>query len=109
MGSFLPPTCQGYHNHIGGGGPPPPTVIPMIPVVTLTCTEWEAPSYRTVRQGGGEEATTAGGGGVAGDLGEGLPGLWGTTGDGHLVYVTGTGHDSGGRQLDGSGGKLEEF
>ena len=59
-------------------------------------------------RGGEEEVQTAGGGGSAGEFLEGLPGLWGTAGDSHIVQVPGTGYDGGGQQLAGDGGKLQK-
>ena len=58
-----------------------------------------------MHQGGGEEAQTAVRGGAAGDFGEGLPGLYGTNGNSHLLQVSGTGYDGRGRRLAGGGGK----
>ena len=72
--------------------------------IALDYTEREAPHHHPVRQGGGEQAQTAGGGGATGEFGEGLPGLWGTALHSHLVQVTGTGYDGGGRRL-ASGGR----
>ena len=74
----------------------------------LEYTEKEAPRHRPVRQGGGEEAQTAGGGGVSGEFGEGLTGLWGITGDSHLVQGPGTGYDGRGRHLAGGYGKINK-
>ena len=42
---------------------------------------------------------TVGGGGAVGEFGEGLLGLQGTAGNSHLVQISGTGYDGGGRQL----------
>ena len=46
--------------------------------------------------------------GAAGEFGEGLPGLWGTAGDSHLVQLPGTGYESRGRRLYGGDGKLKK-
>ena len=85
VSSFIPTKCPGYRHHIGEGKSPPPTVPAMRYVGDLACTEWEAPIYHTVWQGGGEEAPKAGGGGAVGEYKVGLPGLWITVRDGHLV------------------------
>ena len=59
----------------------------------LECTERESPKHH---QKGGEESPKADKGGSVGEYREGLPGLWETDGDVHLVLVPGTGRDGGG-------------
>ena len=107
-GSFIPPACPGYRHHFGLGKPPPPTVPPMRHAGALEYTGRKALRQLPVRQGGREEAQTTGGGGSEGEFWEGLPGLWGNAGDSHLVQITGTGYDGGGRRLDGSGRKIKK-
>ena len=72
----------------------------------LAYTEQEAPRHQPVHLGGGEEVHKTGGGRYAGDIGEGLPGRCGTAGDSHLLQVLGTGYNSRGQKLAGSGGQL---
>ena len=55
------------------------------------------------RESIGEEAQTDGIGGAAGELGEVLSGLWGTTVNSHPAQVSGKGYDDGGWQLSRSG------
>ena len=75
-GTFSSQAFPVYCGHFGGGKPPPPTVPPMRNAGTLMCSEREAPLHLPVRQGGGVEEKASGGGGTAGDIGEGISGLW---------------------------------
>ena len=68
-------------------------VPPMRHDGALAYTEREEPCHIPVSQGGGEEAQKAGGGGAAGEFGEGLPGLWVTAGDSHLIKLPGMGYE----------------
>ena len=63
---------------------------------TQACSEQEVPSHRPVHQGSVTEAKEAGGGGTAGDIGEGLSGLWQTFGDCDSIQISGNGDDGGG-------------
>ena len=65
--------------------PPPTTVTLMRHSGDLACTERQAPRHHPVRQGVRQEAPRDGRGGATGEYGEGLPGLCGTAGYGHLV------------------------
>ena len=58
------------------GNLPTPTVTPMPHDGNLACSEWEATCHRPVRQGSGAEEKVVGGGGTAGEIREGLSGLW---------------------------------
>ena len=97
-----------YVYGFGSGKPLQPTVTPRRHDGALAYTELEAPHHRPVHQGEGEESQTAGGGGDAGEFVEGLPGLWGTAEDSHLVQVPGAVYDGGGRRLVGGGRQLKK-
>ena len=84
-GSFISLPYTGYRHHIGGGKPTLTMVSPMQHVGTLTCTEQDTRFHRPVRQGGGEEAPMAGRGLSEEEYGEGLPGLWTITRNGHII------------------------
>ena len=101
--TLYPPACPGYCGRFEGGKPPPPTVTPMQYSGPLACYEWEAPWHRPVRPGGGSEANAVGRGGTAGDLGEGLSGLWRTFGKCDGVQISGKGDDGARWWLNGSG------
>ena len=62
----------------------------------LACSEQKAPCHRPVRQGGGAEEKVDRGGVTAGDIIEGLSGLWCSFGECGGVQVSGE-SDNGGR------------
>ena len=76
VGKKILMACPGYCGGLGGGKPPPPTVPPMRHAGALTCSEWEAPCHRPVRQGVGKDTNAADRGGNTGELGEGLSVIW---------------------------------
>ena len=63
----------------------------------LECSERKAPCHLPVRQGGGAEEKVDIGGGTAGEIGEGLSGLWFSFGEYDGVQLSGEG-DNGGRR-----------
>ena len=63
---------------------------------TLACSEQESPYHFQVRQGSRTDAKEAGRGGTAGELGEGLSGLWRTFVECYGVKISGKGDDGGG-------------
>ena len=93
--ALLQPACLGYRDCLGGGKPPPPKVPTMQHDCSMEGIKRKAPRHRTVQKGRGKEEALDGGGGVEGYHGEGLRGLWETTGDGVDIQIPGTGDDSG--------------
>ena len=104
-----------FHQHVQHtviileeGNLPTPRVPPIRHDVALECTEQEAPFHCPVRQGGKKEAQMAGGGGAVGEFGEVLSSLRVTSGNSHLVQVSGTGSGGRGRRLASGGRQREE-
>ena len=68
-------------------------VTPMQHAGPLACYKRKAPCHRPVGQGGGAEDKEVSGEGTAGELREGLPGLWCSFVEYDDVQVSGEGDD----------------
>ena len=72
----------------------------------MEVTEWDAPAYSAVQEGGVEELTTLGSRGGEGGQLQVIQRLWDPPGYGDLLLIPGTGDIGVGGQLAGGGQEL---